>query len=201
MIKQDKDSTKLFEGNVSKTTIQKSENNKKSRRDFLILASSAMGGVGIAGATWTLIDSMNPAADVLAVASVDVNLAPVKEGQAITVMWQGKPIFIRRRTPDEIKAAVNVDMRELVDPQADKDRVQKPEWLVVIGVCTHLGCVPSGQKVSDNRGHFGGWFCPCHGSEYDTSGRIRKGPAPKNLEVPHYRFLDDHSIRIGEEAV
>lgn len=171
------------------------------RREFLILASSALGGVGLASVGWTLVDSMNPAADVLALATVDVNLAPVKEGQAITVMWRGQPVFIRHRTTQEIAEAEKVALKELIHQEADKERVKKSQWLVVIGVCTHLGCVPSGQKPSDNRGNFGGWFCPCHGSEYDVSGRIRRGPAPRNLDIPPYKFLSDTMIRLGEVAV
>lgn len=186
---------------MSETTLINNEPqpNKKSRRDFLILASSAVGGVGALGFAWTLIDSMNPAADVLALATVDVNLAPVQVGQAITVMWRGQPIFIRRRTAQEIKEALDTSLNLLKDPQEDKDRVIKPEWLVVVGVCTHLGCVPLGQKPTDNKGEFGGWFCPCHGSQYDTSGRIRLGPAPTNLDVPPYEFISEAIIRIGQK--
>jgi ubiquinol-cytochrome c reductase iron-sulfur subunit len=165
----------------------------------LILASSAVGGVGALGFAWTLVDSMNPAADVLALATVDVNLAPVQVGQAITVMWRGQPIFIRRRTAQEIKEALDVPLNSLKDPQEDKDRAVKPEWLVVVGVCTHLGCVPLGQKPTDNKGDFGGWFCPCHGSQYDTSGRIRLGPAPTNLDIPPYEFISETIIRIGQK--
>jgi ubiquinol-cytochrome c reductase iron-sulfur subunit len=124
--------------------------------------------------------------------STEVDLSQVAQGQSITVMWRGKPVFIRHRTPKEIEEAASVDVASLPDPQADADRVQKPEWLVMVGVCTHLGCVPLGQ-----RGDFGGWLCPCHGSHYDTSGRIRKGPAPTNLPVPEYTFLNDTTIRIG----
>jgi ubiquinol-cytochrome c reductase iron-sulfur subunit len=119
------------------------------------------------------------------------------EGQAITVVWRGKPVFIRHRTEKEIATARDVAAGDLIDPQADEQRVQKPEWLVMVGVCTHLGCVPLGQKATDPHGEYGGWFCPCHGSHYDTSGRIRKGPAPLNLEIPPYEFLDDTRIKIG----
>jgi ubiquinol-cytochrome c reductase iron-sulfur subunit len=146
---------------------------------------------------WPFINSMNPAADTLALASTEVDLAPIKEGQSVTVTWRGKPVFIRRRTAEEIAKAKTDDTVGLPDPQADAERVKKPEWLVLVGVCTHLGCVPLGQKVGESRGDFGGWFCPCHGSHYDTSGRIRKGPAPKNLAVPGYAFLSDTTIRIG----
>ncbi len=169
----------------------------ETRRDFLYLTAGAMGAIGGAIALWPFIDSMNPAADTLAMASVDVDLAPVPLGQAITIMWRGKPVFIRHRTPREIEEAVADDNNPLRDAQPDNERVKKPEWLVLVGVCTHLGCVPLGQKVTEPKGDFGGWFCPCHGSHYDTSGRIRKGPAPKNLAVPPYTFATDTLIKIG----
>ena len=156
----------------------------ETRRDFLMLATGAIGAFGVAAVAWPFIDQMNPAADVLALATTEVNIAKIEVGQSITVLWRGHPVFIRRRTPEEIKAAESVDVSTLRDPQTDEQRVQKPEWLIVVGVCTHLGCVPQGQKPSEPRGQFGGWFCPCHGSEYDTSGRIRRGPAPLNLAVP-----------------
>ena len=168
-----------------------------TRRDFLLLATGAVGAIGIAATLWPLIHQMNPAADVLALASTEVDLAPVQVGQAITVVWRGKPVFVRHRTPEEIQAAQAVNVKELPDPQTDAQRAKKPEWLVLVGVCTHLGCVPLGTKPGDAKGEYGGWFCPCHGSHYDTSGRIRKGPAPVNLEVPPYEFLDDNRIRIG----
>lgn len=168
-----------------------------TRREFLYLTAGALGAVGVGGLMWPFINSMNPAANVLAVSSIDVDLSPIAEGQAITVMWRGKPVFIRHRTADEIQAARAVALSDLPDPQSDETRFAKPEWLVVIGICTHLGCVPSGQKSSDKKGDFGGWFCPCHGSEYDTSGRIRRGPAPANLPVPPFTFIDDKRIRIG----
>jgi ubiquinol-cytochrome c reductase iron-sulfur subunit len=168
-----------------------------TRRDFLTLTTIAVGAVGTAAALWPMIDSMNPAADTLALASIEVDLAPVAIGQAITVTWRGKPVFVRHRTPEEIEAARSVKVSDLPDPQPDDKRVQKPEWLVVVGICTHLGCVPLGQKPTDPRGDYGGWFCPCHGSQYDTSGRIRKGPAPANLVVPQYAFLTDSRIRLG----
>ena len=163
-----------------------------TRRDFLYVATGTMGAVGAALAAWPLVNSMNPAADVRALSTTEVDLAPVAEGQAITVKWRGKPVFVRHRTEAEIAKAREDDTASLPDPQKDADRVKKPEWLVMMGVCTHLGCVPLGQK-----GDFGGWFCPCHGSHYDTSGRIRKGPAPANLPVPDYVFLNDTRIRIG----
>jgi ubiquinol-cytochrome c reductase iron-sulfur subunit len=146
---------------------------------------------------WPLIDAMNPAADTLALASTDVDLSGIEEGMAITVTWRGKPVFIRHRTPEEIQQARAVNLEDLPDPQTDEARVIEPQWLVMVGVCTHLGCVPLGQRPSDPHGDYGGWFCPCHGSHYDTSGRIRKGPAPLNLTVPDYAFTDDSIIRIG----
>ncbi|HEX7005539.1 MAG TPA: ubiquinol-cytochrome c reductase iron-sulfur subunit [Alphaproteobacteria bacterium] len=169
----------------------------ETRRDFLILATGAIGAVGIGAAVWPLIDSMNPAADVLALASIEVDLSPIQVGQRITVKWRGKPVFIDHRTPQEIEAARNTPLSELKDPETDEQRTKKPEWLVVVGICTHLGCIPLGQKQGDDRGAYGGWFCPCHGSVYDTSGRIRQGPAPQNLVVPEYEFLDDNRLKIG----
>jgi ubiquinol-cytochrome c reductase iron-sulfur subunit len=168
-----------------------------TRRDFLTLTAGAMGGVGATIFAWPFIDSLNPAADTLAMSTTEVDLTPIMEGQAITVVWQGKPVFIRHRTADEIEKARAVNLSELRDPQPDEKRVQKPEWLVMVGICTHLGCIPLGQKPNDSKGEYGGWFCPCHGSNYDSSGRIRKGPAPKNLTVPPYTFTSDTMIRIG----
>tara|TARA_B100000676_G_C18072625_1_gene845364 strand:- start:47 stop:589 length:543 start_codon:yes stop_codon:yes gene_type:complete len=168
-----------------------------SRRDFLALAAGAMGAVGAGAFAWPLIDQMNPSADVLALASTEVDLSKIELGQSITVKWRGKPVFVRRRAEDEIKVAEAVTADQMIDPQSDADRVQKAEWLVLVGVCTHLGCVPLGQKASEPKGEFGGWFCPCHGSHYDTSGRIRKGPAPLNLAVPPYVFVNDNTIKIG----
>ena len=167
------------------------------RRDFIVVATYAMGAVGAGAVAWPLIDQMNPAADTLALASTEVDVSKIAEGQAITVTWRGKPVFIRHRSPDEIARANAIDGAELRDPQEDEVRVQRPELLVVVGVCTHLGCVPLGQKTGDVKGDYDGWFCPCHGSHYDTSGRIRRGPAPTNLEVPPYAFLSDDVIRIG----
>jgi ubiquinol-cytochrome c reductase iron-sulfur subunit len=169
----------------------------ETRRDFLLYATTAVGVVGVGLAVWPFVSSMNPAADTLALSSTEVDLSSVAVGQSITVTWRGKPVFIRHRTPAEIEAARTAPMADLPDPQSDQQRVIKPEWLIVVGVCTHLGCIPLGQKAGDPRGDFGGWFCPCHGSQYDTSGRIRKGPAPLNLAVPKYTFLTDSSVRIG----
>lgn len=175
---------------------QKSE---PTRRDFLLLTASAVGAVGTAYFAWPFLDSMNPAADVLAQSTVDVDLAPIPEGQAITVVWRGKPIFVRHRTPAEIQAAEQVPMVDLIDPETDQDRVKKDhsEWLIVVGICTHLGCIPTGNKPTQDRGKYGGWACPCHGSLYDTSGRVRRGPAPANLYIPPYTFLSGTTIRIG----
>ncbi|MGB0575736.1 MAG: ubiquinol-cytochrome c reductase iron-sulfur subunit [Alphaproteobacteria bacterium] len=169
----------------------------ETRRDFLMLATGAFGAFGAAAAAWPLIDQMNPAADTLAASTTEVNLEPIKPGQRILVKWQGKPVFIVRRTKAQIEAAGGVDLANLPDPETDAKRAQKPEWLIVVGVCTHLGCIPSGTKQGELKGEFGGWFCPCHGSHYDTSGRIRKGPAPKNLPVPAYKFLSDKLVKIG----
>jgi ubiquinol-cytochrome c reductase iron-sulfur subunit len=168
-----------------------------TRRDFLYLATGAVAAVGVASVAWPFIDSMNPAADTLALAQIDVDLSPIQVGQAITVTWRGKPVFIRRRTEEEIAAAGSVNLAELRDPAPDSARVKQPQWLILVGICTHLGCVPLGQKSTDPRGDYGGWFCPCHGSHYDTAGRIRRGPAPLNLHLPEYAFLTDTSIRIG----
>lgn len=168
-----------------------------ARRDFLCLTAGVMGAAGAGLAMWPFIDSMNPAADVLAVSSMEFDLNPIEFGQRITVEWRGSPVFISRRTREEIAKAKADDTTDLPDPEIDAARVQREEWLIVVGICTHLGCIPLGQKSADPRGKWGGWFCPCHGSHYDTSGRIRKGPAPKNLVVPAYQFLDKGMMRIG----
>ena len=168
------------------------DENKSKRRDFIFTASYALGAVGVGATVWPLIDQMNPDASVKALASTEVDISSIDRGQSITVLWRGKPVFIRRRTEEEIAKAKEVNLKELKHPEKDEDRAKNPEWLVMLGVCTHLGCVPLGDK-----GEYGGWFCPCHGSHYDTSGRIRKGPAPTNLEVPKYVFLDSKTIKIG----
>jgi ubiquinol-cytochrome c reductase iron-sulfur subunit len=172
---------------------------EQSKRDFLYLTAAATGAVGAASLGWAFIDSMNPAADVLALASTEVNISSIEPGQSVTVMWRGKPVFVRHRTPEEIAKAKDVDLSLLRDPQNDNARIvdNREEWLVVVGICTHLGCVPLGQKPAEVKGEYEGWFCPCHGSHYDTSGRIRKGPAPTNLEVPEYTFINDTTIKIG----
>jgi ubiquinol-cytochrome c reductase iron-sulfur subunit len=168
-----------------------------TRRDFQDLLTGATAAVGTAAMIWPLVDSMNPSADVLALGSIGVDLSGIEEGMRITATWRGKPVFIDHRPPAEIEEARSVDVSELRDPQTDEERTLKPEWLVVIGICTHLGCVPLGQGANDTRGEFGGWFCPCHGSVYDTSGRIRQGPAPTNLIVPPYQFTSDDVLQIG----
>ncbi|SDF28028.1 MULTISPECIES: ubiquinol-cytochrome c reductase iron-sulfur subunit [Thalassobaculum] len=168
-----------------------------SRRDFLIITTTAVGAVGAACVAWPFIDQMNPAADTLALASIEFDVSTVAEGQSVTLTWRGKPVFVRHRTPAEIEEAREVPLDDLRDPQTDAERAEKPEYLVMVGVCTHLGCVPLGQSVSDPKGDFGGWFCPCHGSHYDTSGRIRRGPAPLNLAVPEYQYISDTVVRIG----
>ena len=178
---------------VSIKVVDKEQKSKTNvRRDFLFTASYALGAVGVGAAVWPLIDQMNPDASVKALATTEVDISNIELGKTITGLWRGKPVFIRRRTQEEISKAQNVNLEELKDPQKDKDRVKKSEWLIMTGVCTHLGCIPLGDK-----GDFGGWFCPCHGSHYDTSGRIRKGPAPTNLEIPKYEFVDNNTIKIG----
>ena len=173
------------------------DKDSNNRRDFLYLSSMTIGGVGVAVFMWPFLKSMNPAEDTLALGSTEVDLSDISIGQSITVKWRGRPVFIRRRTQEEIVEANSVDVASLRDPMEDKDRVQQEEWLVLEGVCTHLGCVPLGQKMTDTKGEYNGWFCPCHGSHYDTSGRVRKGPAPDNLPVPPYKFISDTAIEIG----
>ncbi len=175
-----------------------------TRRDFLYVATGAVGAVGVGLVAWPFIDQMNPSASVLALSSTEVDLAPVQEGQQVTIMWRSKPVFVRKRTAKEIETEKAVQLSALMDPLArnanleeaapatDANRSVKPEWMVLIGICTHLGCIPL-----FNQGEFGGWLCPCHGSEYDTSGRVRKGPAPENLLIPPYTFVNDSRIKIG----
>ena len=169
-----------------------SEKKKVERRDFIFTASSALGAVGVGAVVWPLIYQMNPDRSVKALASTEVDISSLEPGKSITVLWRGKPVFIKRRTKDEIEEARNVDIKDLPHPEKDEDRAKDPEWLVMLGICTHLGCVPLGDK-----GEYNGWFCPCHGSHYDTSGRIRKGPAPTNLEIPKYEFVNSNTIKIG----
>lgn len=163
-----------------------------TRRDILFVATGAAAAFATGAAVWPLIAQMSPDASTLALASTEVDISAIAEGQIVTVKWRGKPVFVRRRTQKEIAEAEAVSLAELPDPEPDSKRVQKPEWLVVVGVCTHLGCIPLGHE-----GPYGGWFCPCHGSVFDTSGRIRSGPAPNNLEVPGYAFVSDTKIQIG----
>ena len=166
-----------------------------TRRDMLFIATGAVAAVGAGTVAWPLVSQMNPDASTLALASTEVDISAIPEGGSLTVKWRGKPVFVRHRTKKEIDEALATPLAQLPDPQTDAARVKKPEWLVVVGVCTHLGCVPLGAPGS--RGEYDGWFCPCHGSHYDTSGRIRKGPAPTNLAVPTYDFLSDTKLRIG----
>lgn len=182
------------------------EDHDGTRRDFLYYATAGAGAVTAGAAVWPLINQMNPSADVLALASIRVDVSALDPGTQLTVLWQGKPVFIRRRTEEEIASAREVSVDELPDPIArnangddgapatDENRAlgENGEWLVQMGVCTHLGCVPLGDA-----GDFGGWFCPCHGSHYDTSGRIRRGPAPENLPVPTAAFLDETTLQLG----
>jgi len=177
-----------------------------TRRDFLYIATGAVGVVGTALVAWPLVDQMNPDQAALALAVIEVDVASIAEGMSLTVKWRGKPVFIRNRTPKEIDEAKTTPLSELKDQSARNDNLSssataaddnraapgKENWLVMVGVCTHLGCVPLGQQ-----GAYGGWFCPCHGSVYDTAGRIRQGPAPENLLVPKYEFISDTTIRIG----
>ena len=165
---------------------------QSKRRDFLFTATYTIGAVGIGATIWPFIDQMNPDSSVKALATTEVDISNVELGKTITVLWRGKPIFIRRRTQEEIEEASAVDLQDLKDPQKDSDRARNPEWLVMVGVCTHLGCVPLG-----NKGEYNGWFCPCHGSHYDSYGRVRKGPAQNNLELPKYEFFDNNTIKIG----
>nr|RAV98265.1 ubiquinol-cytochrome c reductase iron-sulfur subunit [Aerococcus urinae] len=170
-----------------------------TRRDFLYVATGAFAAVGAATAVWPLIDQMNPDASVLALASIELDIGAIPVGQEITVKWRGKPVFVRHRSDAEIQAAEAVDISTLRDPQTDDARLVKgpsgqleKQWLILIGICTHLGCIPLAHQ-----GDFDGYFCPCHGSQYDSSGRIRRGPAPANLALPPYEFLSDTKIRIG----
>ena len=180
------------------------EAHETTRRDFIFIAAGAVGAVGAAATAWPFIDQMNPAADTRALSTTEVDLSAVTAGQQIKVMWQGKPVFVRHRTAAEISQAVRDDYAQLKDPQFDEDRIKqssgeagKAEWLILQASCTHLGCIPLPSYDPGYVGHFGGWFCPCHGSDYDTSGRIRSGPAPKNLYPAPYVYLNDTSIRIG----
>ncbi|APR97904.1 ubiquinol-cytochrome c reductase iron-sulfur subunit [Wolbachia endosymbiont of Folsomia candida] len=190
---------------LKKTTVGKKKDTTKvpiikdeSKRDFITLTTCAMAGIGAASGLWPLVKSMNPSAEVLAMSSVEVNLSGIQEGHGVKVKWQGKPVFIRKRTRQEIEAARAVDVKNLRDPQPDEERVYegKDEWLIMIGICTHLGCVPVDHDTKDGNG----WFCPCHGSYYDTSGRVIGGPAPRNMDVPDYFFPSENVVVIGKKA-
>ena len=169
------------------------------RRDFINVAALSFLGVGAVAVALPLINQMNPSADVLALASVEIDLSSIQPGQAIKSTWRKQPIFIRNLTPAEQQAAAKVDVSTLRDPQtlAERTKEGKTNWLITMGICTHLGCIPLGTADGENRGEFGGYFCPCHGSHYDQAGRTRKGPAPKNLEVPEYVFKSDTVVQIG----
>jgi ubiquinol-cytochrome c reductase iron-sulfur subunit len=193
-----------------------------TRRDFLFIATGAMGAVGTAASLWPLIEQMNPSADVLALASIEIDLASIQPGQSVTFTWRSHPLFVRRRTEAEIEAARAVPVGELLDsvarnanlpenaPATDENRLtpnvggqqgaqamRRAEWLVLQGICTHLGCTPAASTPQVPEGQYGGWLCHCHGSQYDTAGRVRVGPAPRNLDVPPYQFLSDTRIRVG----
>ncbi len=165
-----------------------------TRRDFLYVATGAVAAVGVAAAAWPLINQLNPDASVLALASIEFDLSSIAEGESVTIKWRGLPVFVRHRTAQEIQEAQAVPLSDLKDPESDSARVKAghEQWLIMIANCTHLGCIPVGES-----GEYDGWFCPCHGSVYDTSGRIRQGPAPKNLVVPDYKFISDTLVQIG----
>ena len=183
--------------NTESKSKSKTSSIDEEKRDFLFITTAGLAIAGSGAVGWSLIDTMNPSKDVLALSTTEVDLSPLEEGQSLTVMWRGKPIFIRHRTNDEITMAGDVSVDDLIHKETDESRVKNPKWLIVVGVCSHLGCVPLGQKIGDSKGEYGGWFCPCHGSHYDLSGRIRKGPAPKNMEIPKFEFVDNNTIKIG----
>ena len=182
-----------------------------TRRDVILIGAAAFAGVGAIAALWPLLDQMNPDQSTLSLAITEVDVGSLEPGQALTVMWRGKPIFIRHRTEKEIDEAKEVSLDALIDPIArnanlpegapatDENRASadREPWLVMIGICTHLGCIPKGQAVADYKGEFGGWFCSCHGSQYDTAGRVRIGPAPQNMYIPPYSFVSDTKLKIG----
>ena len=192
-----------------------SHTDEPTRRDFLYIATAAVGAVGAASTLIPLIDQMNPSADVLALSSIEIDLAPIRPGQVVTFTWRSHPLFVRHRTPEEVAAARAVNVQELMDPFArnaslpenapatDENRIKptsgaaKAEWLVTVGVCTHLGCTPEASTPNSRQGDYGGWLCHCHGSQYDTAGRVRVGPAPRNLDVPQYAFMSDTRIKVG----
>ena len=197
------------------TTTDMNEDGEPTRRDFIHIFGATTAVVGAGAVAWPLVSQMNPDASVLALSTKEVDLSGVPVGQAIKVMWQGKPVFIRHRTEEEILEAQGTPVSALKDPVARSenvasnteatdealvtaaDGVARPQWLVLVGVCTHLGCIPLGTSSGENRGEYNGWFCPCHGSHYDIAGRIRKGPAPENMPVPPYEFISDTVVKIG----
>ncbi len=171
----------------------------EGKRDFIYIATGAVAAAGAASLAWPLVAQMGKAADTLAAGSVEIDVSKIAEGQQLKVLWRGKPVFVRHRTAKEISIAENTDISGCPDPQEDKERLipdvngkLRPEFLVMVGVCTHFGCIPVGEQ-----GDFDGWYCPCHGSHYDTSGRIRKGPAPKNMEIPQYQYISENVIKVG----
>lgn len=170
------------------------EGPETGRRDFLYVAAGAVGVVGVGAAVWPLINQLNPDASVLALASIEFDLSNIAEGESVTIKWRGLPVFVRHRTQAEIDEARAVPLSDLKDPETDEQRTKEghEQWLIMIANCTHLGCIPVGES-----GEYDGWFCPCHGSVYDTAGRIRKGPAPKNLVLPPYEFVSDTLVQIG----
>ncbi len=170
----------------------------ETRRDFLYVATATTGAVALGAAVWPLLDQMNPSADVLSAGKIEIDLSGVESGSRITLKWQGRPIFIDHRPEARIALAKADDNNpDLIDPATDAARTQRAEWLVVIGVCTHLGCIPLGQKEGEPVGQWEGWYCACHGSVYDTAGRVRRGPAPRNLDLPPYNFISDTLLGIG----
>jgi len=187
--------------------VAEASSTEPTRRDFLVLATGAMGAVGAAGLAWPFISQMNPDASALALASVEVNVGSLEPGQSMKVKWRGKSVYVRYRTEQEMEEARAVPVADLPDPDARNANIEgeatdqnrsvpgREAWLVMLGVCTHLGCVPIGDE--GNNGEYGGWFCPCHGSHYDTAGRIRKGPAPENLHIPPFEFISDDLLKIG----
>ena len=183
-------------------TLAASPDDGVRRRDFINIAAVAAAGVGAAATLYPLLNQMNPSADVLALASIEVDISAIEPGQAVKTTFRKQPLFIRHLTPQEIQEANSVDVGSLRDPQtlAERTKEGKPQWLITMGVCTHLGCVPLGAAEGESKGAYGGYFCPCHGSHYDTAARVRKGPAPKNLEVPDYAFRSDTLVAIGEVA-
>ena len=188
------DNSKEKEDKEKKDNSHQDSANGTTRRDFMTLTAGSITAVGAACVAWPFVDSLNPSADILALSSIEVDLSTIELGQTVTVKWRGKPIFIKHRTEEELIVARNTAMKDLIDPEEDSARVKEgfDKWLVTVGICTHLGCVPLSDK-----GEFDGWFCPCHGSHYDVSGRIRKGPAPANMVIPPYEFISDTKIKIG----